>query len=98
VVVQSFTASAASATDIVPVLFGAVPRTAAGNLTASVPAAQPANTPFNLAVQWNLPELASVPHLAAIDLGTAQSPTALGSAVLIITADPEGRLFGDGFE
>lgn len=98
VVVQNFTASAADASDVVPVLFGAVPRNSAGNLTADVPAAQPANTPFDLSLQWNLPGLDGVPHLAAIDLGTAQAPTALGSAVLILAADPDGRLFMDGFE
>ncbi len=80
--VQNFTASAADAADVVPILFGAVPGNSAGNLTASVPAPQAPNTP----------------HLAAIDLGTAQPPTALGSAVLILTADPEGRLFANSFE
>ena len=98
VVVQNFTASAADAADVVPILFGAVPGNSAGNLTASVPAAQAPNTPFDLAVQWTLPDLQTTPHLAAIDLGTAQAPTALGSAVLILTADPEGRLFANSFE
>ncbi|MCE3003394.1 MAG: hypothetical protein LW860_11955 [Xanthomonadaceae bacterium] len=63
-----------------------------------MPAAQAPNTPFNLAVQWTLPGLQTTPHLAAIDLGTVQAPTTLGSAVLILTADPVGRLFADGFE
>jgi subtilisin family serine protease len=98
VVVQSFTASAADAADVVPVLFGAVPRSSSGNLTASVPVDQPVNTPFDLAVEWNLPGLAVVPHLATIDLGTAAAPTALGTALIVLTADVDGRLFANGFE
>lgn len=97
VLVQNFTASAPGATDAIDVLYGAMPTAATGNLTALIPASTPAHTPFAIDLQWNLPGSAT-PHLAALDLGTEQVPTALGSATVILLPSADGSVFSDGFE